>query len=305
MKFKKSLLINSMYAIFISIGISIFIGFFISKKMSKSLRDTAKIAGDIQLGEVSLVKETSIKEISAIRESLEELDTRLKLKQKSRQVLVDQLIHQTRTPLTILKSHLEAIEDNLVEVNDEEIKTFKNQIENITMIISNIGGLIDANNETDTLRVETFDINQMLKQIITGLKAQFTKKKISLELVTREKLALHTDKDKLSQSIYNILTNAYKYTNGDGDVKVSFIQLDDKVIIKIQDTGIGIEASETDKIFNAYYRSKQVIHTEGDGIGLYIVKDNIEKIGGNLSVISKLKVGSTFTIEIPVNYSKV
>jgi signal transduction histidine kinase len=304
MRFKGSLLMNSLYAILISIAISIFIGFFVSKKMSASLRDTARIASDIQLGEISSVKGTSIKEINAIRESLEELDTRLRLKQKSRHVLVDQLVHQTRTPLTILKSHLEAIEDGLVEVNEEEIRTFQNQIENITTIITNMSGMIDAGNETDTLSIEDFDINQMLKQIIIGLKAQFANKNITLELVPSEKLMVHTDKDKLSQSIYNILTNAYKYTNESGDVRVSFIHLDDRVMIKIQDTGIGIAANEIDRIFNAYYRSSKAIHLEGDGIGLYIVKDNIEKIGGNISVTSKLKVGSTFTVEIPSNYNK-
>jgi signal transduction histidine kinase len=95
--------------------------------MSASLRDTAKIASDIQLGEISSVKGTSIKEINAIRESLEELDTRLRLKQKSRKILVDQLVHQTRTPLTILKSHLEAIEDGLVAVDEEEIRIFQKE----------------------------------------------------------------------------------------------------------------------------------------------------------------------------------
>ena len=301
-QFKGSLLINSIYAIFISIAISTVIGFFISNKMSGSLRDTAKIASDIQLGEKTGVKSTSIKEINAIRESLEELDSRLRLKQKSRQVLVDELVHQTRTPLTILKSHLEAIEDGLVEMSQEKIKMFQNQIENITLIISNMSSMIDASKETDIISVEGFEINQMLKQIIIGLKAQFAKKNITLELVTNDKLTIHTDKNKLSQSIYNILTNAYKYTNENDHVRVSFIHLNDKVIIMIQDTGIGIGTSELDKIFNAYYRSPKAIRIEGDGIGLYIVKDNIEAIGGNIKVTSKLDVGSTFTIEIPLNY---
>jgi signal transduction histidine kinase len=100
------------------------------------------------------------------------------------------------------------------------------------------------------------------------------------------------------------LTNAYKYTNEEGSVRVSFIHHDEKVIIKIQDTGIGIATNEINKIFNAYYRSLKAIHLDGDGIGLYIVKDNIEKIGGKVSVTSKLKFGSTFIIEIPVNYGK-
>ncbi len=272
--------------------------------MSGSLRDTAKIASAIQLGQVATVKNTSIKEVHAIRESLEELDSRLKLKQKSRKSLVDQLVHQTRTPLTILKSHLEAIEDGLIEVNEEEIRTCQNQIENITTIITNMSGMIDASKENDTINIEEFEINQMLKQITIGLKAQFTKKNISLELVTKDKLMVHTDKDKLSQSIYNILTNSYKYTKENGDVRVSFVHVNDHLVIKIQDTGIGIAMDEMNKIFNAYYRSSKALQTEGDGIGLYIVKDNIERIGGNISVTSKVKVGSTFSIEIPINYSK-
>jgi len=304
MKFKGSLFINSIYAILISIVFSIIIGFFISKKMSGSLRDTAKIASDIHLGKLAPVESTSIKEIRAIRESLVELSSRLRLKQKSRQVLVDQLLHQTRTPLTILKSHIEAIEDGLLEFDKEEIRTFQNQIENITAIISNMSGMIDASKETDIISVENFEINEMLKQILIGLKAQFNRKNITLELVTNDKLMIQTDKDKLSQSIYNILTNAYKYTNEEGSVRVSFIHLDEKVMIKIQDTGIGIATNEINQIFNAYYRSSKAIHLEGDGIGLYIVKDNIEKIGGKVSVTSKLKFGSTFIIEIPVNYGK-
>ncbi len=303
-QFKGSLLINSIYAILVSIVISLVIGFFISKKMSLSLRDTAKIAADIQLGEIPTVKGTSIKEILTIRESLDELDSRLRLKQKSRQTLVDQLVHQTRTPLTILKSHLEAIEDGLIEIDDEEIKIFQNQIENITTIITNMSGMIDASKESDMLSVGVIEINQMLKQITIGLKAQFINKNISLELITDDKLMIQTDKDKLSQSIYNILTNAYKYTEKNGSVRLSYIRIEDRLIIKIQDTGIGIPSNEIAKIFNAYYRISRSKKVEGDGIGLYIVKDNIERIGGKVSVTSKPNIGSTFTIDIPVNYSQ-
>lgn len=303
-QFKGSLLINSIYAILVSIVISLIIGFFISQKMSVSLRDTAKIAAEIQLGENSFVKATSIKEILTIRESLEELDSRLRLKQKSRQSLVDQLVHQTRTPLTILKSHLEAVEDGLIEINDEEIKIFQNQIESITSIITNMSGMIDASKDIDELSVCEIELNQMLQQITIGLKAQFIKKNISLELITRDKQMILTDKDKLSQSIYNILTNAYKYTDKNGSVRLSYVKLDNRLIIKIQDTGIGIASNELSKVFNAYYRISKSKKIEGDGIGLYIVKNNIERIGGKVSITSKPNIGSTFTIDIPINFSQ-
>ena len=91
------------------------------KKVSKSLKNTAKIATGIQIGEETIEKSSSIKEVQAIRDSLSELSTRLKLKQRSRKTLIDELVHQTRTPLAVLKSHIEAIEDGLIVADKEEL----------------------------------------------------------------------------------------------------------------------------------------------------------------------------------------
>src|SRR5665648_1053763 len=97
--FKASLVRNSILSIVIAIFISVIIGYFISKKMSLVLKETADLARDIQVGEIRIPKPTTIKEVVSIRESLDHLNSRLKLKQKSRKALIDQLIHQSRTPL--------------------------------------------------------------------------------------------------------------------------------------------------------------------------------------------------------------
>ncbi|MGB5824650.1 MAG: HAMP domain-containing sensor histidine kinase [Proteocatella sp.] len=303
-RFKGSLLINSLYSMLIAIGISLVTGIFISKKMSNSLQETAKIASDIQIGAISEVKPSFIKEVNAIRESLGELNTRLKLKQKSRKVLIDQLVHETRTPLTILKSYLEAKEDGLIEFTDEEIGTCQKQIEDITAIIANMRSMIDANKENDMIYIEEFEFNKIIKQIIAGLSAQFAKKNITLKLISDDKIKVVTDKAKLSQSIYNLITNAYKYTENNGEVIVSYAHTDTRLIIKIQDTGVGINSREQEKIFTPYYRVPSSTYIEGDGIGLYIVKNNLEKIGGAITVKSKVKAGSIFVIEIPISLSQ-
>lgn len=303
-KFKASLVTNSAYSILVTTGISLIIGIFVSHKMSNSMLETAEMASDIHLGKISKLKKTTIKEVYAIRESLMELNTRLKLKQKSRKSLIDQLVHQTRTPLTILKSHLEAMEDGVVEVKDSELSTCKNQIDNITTIISNISSMIDAEKDVEEVVIETFEFNHMLKQIIIGLKAQFDKKEISLKLVSTDTVQLSTDKYKLSQSIYNILINAYKYTEKKGRVNVSYIIKNEKLLIKIQDTGIGIPKEEQSKIFQAYYRSNRNSQIDGSGIGLFIVRENLSLIKGEISVNSQVDVGSTFLIEIPTRLKK-
>lgn len=298
-RFKSALLVNSLFAIGFAILVAVIIGIIISRKMSKSLKETENLASDIQLGKDVKLESSGIKEVNGIRESLMELHARLRMKQTTRKSLMDQLVHQTRTPLTILQSHLEAIEDGIVEVNENELNVCQTQIKDIKSIISNMSSMIDAGSEIDELKVEQFEIYPLLKQIQQGLMAQFKKKQIQLVLASDEKIWIKTDKHKLSQSIYNIVTNAYKYTAEGGSVRISFVLSEGMIIIRVQDTGIGISTHEVAKVFEAYYRSNATLNIQGDGLGLYIVKENIERIGGHVTVQSQLDVGTTFAIELP------
>jgi signal transduction histidine kinase len=211
------------------------------------------------------------------------------------------MVHQTRTPLTILQTHLEGIEDGIIDVNQKELTTCQNQISDITHIISNMSKLIDAGNEKEQLIIETFDLTTLLRQIEQGLSAQFKLKNIAFHVDTSKNLSITTDRYKLSQGIYNILTNAYKYTKENGTVTVSYRLLDNSLEIKIQDTGIGIEEKDLKSIFDAYYRGGHDNHQKGDGIGLFIVNKNIKSIGGYVDVKSKVNVGSEFVIHIPMD----
>jgi signal transduction histidine kinase len=302
-RFKSSLFLNSLYSIAIVLIMALLIGIFISKKMSKDLANTAKMAHDISVGEDTIAKETNIYEIRTIQQSLETLKNKLKLKSKSRKVLIDELVHQTRTPLTVLQTHLEGFSDNIIEMTPEEIKVCENQIENITAIISNMSNMIDAQKDFDVLSIEEFEITALLKQITNGLKAQFDKKHIVLRLDMNQKVVLKTDKYKLSQIIYNILTNAYKYTGENGEVKLSYTHDKENLKLFIEDNGIGIKKEDLDKIFDAYYRGQSVDIKQGEGLGLYLVKENINKINGIIDVSSKVNEGSKFTISIPIKYS--
>lgn len=208
--------------------------------MTRALKDTERLASDIQLGNDFHYKPTTIKEISGIRETLRELNTRLKIKQMTRKALLDQMVHQTRTPFTILQSHLEGIEDGVIDMDDHEISICQNQISDITHIISNMSTLIDAGNDVDQVTIESFDFTSLLKQIQQGLSAQFKQKDLELNIVYSENLNLTTDRYKLSQSIYNILTNAYKYTKVKGKVTVSYEASIPWLIISVEDTGVGI-----------------------------------------------------------------
>lgn len=299
-QFKSSLLNNSIFSMVIALIISVLVGYAISRKMSGALKDTAEYAKAIEFQKRKDIKDSNIIEVRQIRESLDELSTRLSLKQEGRKELIDQLIHQTRTPLTIIRTHVEALEDGVIEGSPEEMEVIYNEVDNISSIISNLGGMIDAQKERDELVLEKVELSSLIRQIVAGLKSQFDKKGLALNISSNKNLSIITDRYKLSQILYNILTNAYKYTK-EGRVDINCRVDENNVYIDIEDTGIGISEEDRKKVFDAYYRSPNASKVQGDGIGLYLVTENIRQLKGQVLLESQLGRGSKFTIVLPKN----
>jgi len=298
--FRSTLFINSMISICITMLISTIIALIASRKVSKDLRHTSFLATEIQQGKVIVAEDTRIKEINNLRNSLEDLSVKLKLKQKAKKELLDQLIHETRTPLTVLNTHFEAIEDGIIEANKEEIEILKNQVDNLTFIIGNLNKIIEDENESEDLKIENVQIDKLIAQVVSGLRNQFDNKNIHLKIVNDDRVNIKTDKYKFTQILFNLLTNAYKYTDSDKEVSISYKIEDNYFVLEIKDEGKGIKEEDITKIFNAYYRGQDATE-EGEGIGLYVVKENVRKLGGEIEVKSEIGKGSVFTVKLPLN----
>lgn len=297
--FKFALLRNSLLSFVIVLCILIAIGVFVSRRLSRDLTNTAAQALSIDMGNRPDFKLSKVREIKIIQTGLDELQNRLKIKQVGRKRVVDEFVHQTRTPLTILKTHLEGLEDGVITMSGEEMKVCQSQIDNISAIISNMSLLLDADRPTEAVRFEEFDLHTLLTQIINGMRVPFEKKKISLRLRSTQKTVIATDRYKLSQSVYNLLANAYKFTEPNGAVDVSYERAENGVSIRIRDTGTGISEKDLPHLFDAYYRGENAGRTAGDGLGLFVVKENLEQVGGTVDVRSDPGVGSEFTITLP------
>lgn len=297
--FKYALLRNSVLSFLIVLCALIIIGIFVSRRLSRDLTNAAAQALSIDMGDRPDFKLSKVKEIKIIQASLDELQNRLKIKQVGRKRVVDEFVHQTRTPLTILKTHLEGLEDGVITMSGEEMKVCQSQIENLSAIISNMSLLLDADRPHEVLHFEEFDLHALLSQILSGMRVPFEKKTIALRLLTTQKTVVTADKHKLSQSVYNLLTNAYKYTEPNGTVDVSYEHTDSGVYIRIRDTGCGISEKDLPHLFDAYYRGQNSGKIAGDGLGLFVVKENLEQMGGTVRVRSDPSVGSEFTITIP------
>lgn len=295
--FKGALIANSFRALAIALIIAIVLGLYVSGKMSRSLKKTAQFAQSVDIGDEQQISISKVSEIKMIQESLISLKSKLKLKAVGRKRLIDELVHQTRTPLTILKNYIEGYEDGVINLNSDEINVCLSQIDSVLYTISNIGEMIDMEGELESIKIEEFDIHQLISRMIKGLKIKFDMKDITVSLSSTEKIILKTDRYKLSQSIYNVLTNAYKFTDKGGHVDISYNQSGDELSVYIEDNGIGMSKEEMARIFEPYYRVGEG-DSMGDGLGLYIADKNLRQIEGSISVSSNKGEGSKFTIAV-------
>lgn len=295
---RQSLMKNALIAIVVSSLIAFVLGRFISERVGKDLTTTVDLSNAIMIDEVFDYNHSSLKEISQLQMTLEDLKARLSLKAKGRKILIDELTHQTRTPLTVLKSHLEGVEDGVIEMDASEIKLLTNQIDHLTLIINNLANMIDGVREVTVYQEESVRILPLINEIIEGLMPQFRQKNLEVIKQYDDDFEVYTDPYLLSQAVYNLLTNAYKYSLTNTRVIISIKHNQGDVVIGIKDFGIGIKASDRDRITSAYYRGDNARDKRGDGIGLYLVSENITRLGGSLHIESEINVGSYFEIRL-------
>lgn len=296
-QFRNALFRDSLISLGVVLIALLMVGQFVSRRMSRDLTQTAFMAQAIDIGKRPEVPLSRIREVRAIQHSLLELQSRLRLRQIGRKHLVDELVHQTRTPLTILKTHLEAMQDGVLQLTPDVMQACETQVEQLSSIITNMRQMLDAEQESRPLHIETFDFSPFVRRIFSGLQLQFERKQVKLRLLNQNKFMLKTDPYLLSQCIYNLLTNAYKFTEPGGNVSVSYESSGKDFFVRIRDSGVGICEEDQAHLFDAYYKGSNTSRS-GDGLGLYVVKQNLERLNGRITVESAPGHGSSFIIEL-------
>ncbi len=285
--------------------LAIFMTYFAAGKITKDLRETAQFGKAIELGNEVRISPSNILEIKGLQISLQNLASKLKVQQYNRKKNVDQLAHESRTPLAILKSHCEGALDKVVVMDNARLESCLSEIDNLSILIENITEIIEYQGDQAHAQLSTHDVVLEVKKVMKGLSVQFERKGIELTYSGPKHLSVATDATFLNQVMYNLLTNAYKFTET-GEVHVSLSNSHErkKWTISISDTGCGISEDESKKIFEAYYRGKQAFEIPGDGLGLHIVKENVGEMGGDINLQSKFGEGSKFTLEFPYEVSE-
>ena len=151
------------------------------------------------------------------------------------------------------------------------------------------------------VRPEAIDWAQVLRMVLDDQRAAAASKPVMLRFIGPEPMTGRADPELVRQLVGNLVSNAIRYNRPQGSVEVRLAAVEERVVITVQDTGIGIPAEHQERVFERFYRvdSHRSRAVGGTGLGLAIVKHLCEVLGGTVSLVSNSE-GTTFTIELPV-----
>ncbi|MDF2548880.1 MAG: histidine kinase [Anaerosolibacter sp.] len=244
---------------------------------------------------------TNTLELDQLSEAMNYLAESLQQQEMLRKRLTTDMAHEIRTPLTTLKSHIEAFMDGIWAPTEERFVSCYEEVERLSKLVGNLQNLAKLEQASLQLNKENFSLSEEIRKTVEAMKPQFMKKHIEVFMELGLDMRVIMDRDKIKQVLINLLTNAYKYTNESGSVWVKLEDKYDEIIIEIKDTGIGIQEKDIPYIFERFYRGdiSRSRETGGTGIGLSITKVLVEAHGGKIQVESNVGEGSIFSIHLP------
>ncbi len=284
---------------------SIFI-YFIADKISRPISFVSQKAREIEQGNYndSIDINSTTLEINNLINSVNSLSKNLNNQQKIKKQMAQNYTHEIRTPLTSVMTTLEGMQEGVFKVTSQRIDTLYSEIQRIISLIENVDKLVETSSNDYILEKTNFDLKDNIDKILNSFEAMFQNKNISssFNFDKSSNYNIYADEEKINSVIYNLVSNACKYSDVDGKVIVNLSKTKDNYIIKVIDNGIGIENNEKDLIFEHLYRvdKSRVKETEGYGIGLSICKNIINAHKGTIEVNSNVNVGSEFIVNLPI-----
>lgn len=219
---------------------------------------------------------------------------------------VSMVSHELRTPLTSIKGFTEMIlDEDAGEINEEQ-REFLGIVEaNADRLIALVNDLLDISRIESgrvELKLDLADVDEMMIIVVATMAHLIEEKAQTLEVVVAQNLPeMKLDRDRIIQVLTNLVSNAYKYTQAEGHIRLSAEREDGFVRFAVADNGFGISEQDQEKLFTRFFRVDSELTREigGTGLGLNIVKTIIEMHGGEVTIDSELGVGSTFGFTIP------
>lgn len=258
------------------------------------------IEGDFSVRLASLHRYDNTNEMDVLIQNFNCIAEELSSVETLRNDFVSNVSHEIKTPLAVIQNNAGLLQaSDLSEQKRKECaKTIVDASHRLSNLITNILKLNKLENQQIFPEKEVFDLGTHLSDCILGFDELLEKKDLELEVELEERIKIKSDRELLELVWNNLLSNAVKFTPEGGKITVSLKTDGDMAEVKISDTGCGMSTQAGARIFEKFYQGDTSHATQGNGLGLALVKRIMDITGGDIAVESELGVGSTFTIRL-------
>ena len=290
-------------AFMVCIVIGTIITAFMSRSIIQPIRDLSAAAAEIAKGNFKVrVREPSDPEYSILAQNFNKMAEELAGTETLRGDFISNVSHEFKTPIVSIQGFAKQLKkENLSEEKKQEyIDIIISESKRLTNLSSNILMLSKLENQQIITDKTSFSLDEQMRNCILLLEKQWTAKDISFDIDMQE-IQYTTNAEMLSQVWVNIIGNAIKFSPEGSSIRVKLFKEGDVITAEITDRGIGMDQQTISHIFERFYQGDRAHASEGNGLGLPLVKRIVELCNGNIRVESQYGKGTNFIVTLPQN----
>lgn len=283
--------------------LSMLVAFPVSRRLVLPIKLLAEATRKLTSGQYQTrITVASSDELGDLSRDFNRLATTLENNEQARQQWIADISHELRTPLSVLRGEIEALQDGLREVNAVRLDSLHNQVMNLNRLVNDLYELSMSDIGALNYQMQVIDVVTVLDRSIASRRDEFAAKQIKLTFDSdADAVLVFADDSRLQQLFSNLLTNALRYTDAGGELRVTLQNQQSKLLITLEDSAPGVAASDLPHLFERLYRvdNSRNRKTGGTGLGLAICKNIVDAHEGSISAAASLSGGLKISIALP------
>lgn len=287
---------------FLFAGVGLVVSYFLSGNITRPLRQLSRAAEKIRQGH--LKQEVPVEtrdEVGQLAGVFNQMSAELAANEKNRQELLANIAHELKTPLAVLQGHLESMLDGVEQPAPEKLFSMQEEVMRLTRLVGDLRDLSLAQVHRLELHLQPVDLNEKIQRAAAVLEPLLEEKQLRfVRELTPGLPERNLDPDRLNQILYNLITNAIRYTAPGTAILLKTEQAGAKVRLTVADEGPGIAPEDLDHVFEQFYRGdkSRTRDSGGSGIGLSLAKSFVEAQGGHIEARNRAQGGAEFVLEL-------
>ncbi|MGD2162597.1 MAG: ATP-binding protein [Anaerolineales bacterium] len=286
-------------------GLALVLGLLLSRTLSRPIRELTRATKAVAQGELhQQVPVRSTDEIGELARSFNQMSRDLARAQSLRQQMTADIAHELRTPLSVILSHVDAIEEGILQPTPETLHVIREETTQLSRLVEDLRTLSRADAGELSMTLILANPGDLLSKTAASHRPLAAEKGIDLDVDTDVDLPpIQVDPERINQVLDNLLSNALRHTPEGGSIRLFARKADEGVELVIVDSGPGIASEALPHVFERFYRADSARGRDlgGSGLGLAIARSIVESHAGHIRAESEPGKGAAFIVWLPGN----